>query len=60
MLDLYQSYQSQRDSMELMGSSDEIIAAIKQSTAQRMKELGKQNENTQAAYDTLFSRLLDQ
>lgn len=59
MLDLYQNYQSQRDSMELMGSSDDLIAAIKQSTAQRMKELGKQNENTQAAYDTLFSRLLD-
>lgn len=60
MLDLYQNYQAQRDSMELVGSSDDLIAAIKQSTAQRMKELGKQNENTQAAYDTLFSRLLDQ
>ena len=60
MLDLYQRYQAQRDSMELLGTSDELIAAIKQSTAQRMKELGKQNENTQAAYDTLFSRLLDQ
>lgn len=59
MLDLYQNYQSQRDSMELMGSSDDIIAAIKESVAQRMKELGKQNENTQAAYDTLFSRLLN-
>jgi hypothetical protein len=60
MLDLYSNYQIQRDSMELLGSSDDLIAAIKQSTAQRMKELGKQNENTQAAYDTLFSRLLDQ
>jgi hypothetical protein len=45
--------------MEMMGTSDELISAIKQSTMQRMKELGKQNENTQAAYDTLFSRLLD-
>jgi hypothetical protein len=59
MVDLYSNYQIQRDSMELLGSSDDLIAAIKQSTMQRMKELGKQNENTQAAYDTLFSRLLD-
>jgi hypothetical protein len=59
MIDLYNGYQIQRDSMEMLGTSDEIISAIKQSTMQRMKELGKQNENTQAAYDTLFSRLLD-
>jgi hypothetical protein len=59
MVDLYSNYQIQRDSMEMMGTSDELISAIKQSTMQRMKELGKQNENTQAAYDTLFSRLLD-
>jgi len=59
MVDLYSNYEIQRDSMEMMGTSDELISAIKQSTMQRMKELGKQNENTQAAYDTLFSRLLD-
>ena len=59
MIDLYSGYQTQRDSMEMLGTSDDLIAAIKQSTMQRMKELGKQNENTQAAYDTLFSRLLD-
>jgi hypothetical protein len=59
MVDLYNNYEIQRDSMELLGTSDDLIAAIKQSTLQRMKELGKKNENTQAAYDTLFGRLLD-
>jgi hypothetical protein len=59
MVDLYNNYKIQRDSMEMLGTSDDLIAAIKQSTLQRMKELGKQNENTQSAYDTLFARLLD-
>ena len=59
MVDLYNNYKIQRDSMEMLGTSDDLMAGIKQSTLQRMKELGQQNENTQSAYDTLFARLLD-
>lgn len=59
MLKLYRQYQSQRDAFELAGSSDDLIQAVKSSTIARMEELSKYNENTQAAYDVLFGRILD-
>jgi len=59
MLDLYNDYQKQRDIFELTGQSNELVQAIKESTISRIKELSNFNENTRAAYDVLFSRLLD-
>lgn len=59
MLDLYNDYQKQRDIFELTGQSSELVQAIKESTISRIKELSNFNENTRAAYDVLFSRLLD-
>jgi hypothetical protein len=59
MLNLYQGYKTQRDTLELTGASSELTQAIKESTLSRIKELSQYNENTQAAFDVLFSRLLD-
>jgi hypothetical protein len=59
MLNLYQGYKNQRDAFELTGASTELAQAVKESTLSRLKELSKYNENTQAAFDVLFARLLD-
>jgi hypothetical protein len=54
MLNLYQGYKTQRDTLELTGASSELTQAIKESTLSRIKELSQYNENTQAAFDVLF------
>ena len=58
MVNLYQSYKNQRQSYDLIGGSADLIQSVKDSTILRMKELATFNENTQAAYDVLFGRLL--
>jgi hypothetical protein len=58
MVNLYQSYKQQRQSYDLVGGSSDLIQSVKDSTILRMKELATYNENTQAAYDVLFGRLL--
>ncbi len=58
MVNLYQSYKNQRQSYDLLGGSSNLIQSIKDSTILRMKDLATFNENTQAAYDVLFGRLL--
>jgi hypothetical protein len=55
----YVDYKSQREIFELTGGNRELIATIKESTLQQIKELSLYNENTQAAFDVLFGRLLD-
>ena len=59
MVSLYGTYKSQREIFELTGSGRDLITFTKDSTIQRLRELAKYNENTQAAYDALFGRLLD-
>ena len=58
MINLYQSYKQQRQSYDLVGGSSDLIQSVKDSTILRMKDLATYNENTQAAYDVLFGRLL--
>ncbi len=52
-------YKTQREIFELTGGNRDLIATIKESTLQQIKELSLYNENTQAAFDVLFGRLLD-
>lgn len=52
-------YKTQREIFELTGGNRDLIATIKESTIQQIKELSLYNENTQAAFDVLFGRLLD-
>jgi hypothetical protein len=59
MVSLYGDYKSQREIFELTGSNRDLIQFTKDSTIERLRELAKYNENTQAAYDALFGRLLD-
>lgn len=59
MVEAYGTYKSQREVFELTGTGRDLIQFTKDSTIQRIKDLAKYNENTQAAYDALFGRLLD-
>lgn len=58
MVSAYQYYKNQRDIYDRIGGNDELIDAIKISARERIKELAVYNENTQAAYDGIFGRLL--
>ena len=58
MVSAYQYYKNQRDIYDRIGGGDDLITAIKISARERIKELALYNENTQAAYDGIFGRLL--
>ena len=59
MVKAYSDYKTQREVFELTGGSRDIIQTVKDGTISKIKELAQYNENTQAAYDVLFGRLLD-
>ena len=54
----YQRYRDEKDRYEVIGGSQNYIKSLKVQTIAKMRELAKYNENTQAAYDVLFGRLL--
>jgi hypothetical protein len=58
MREVYQNYRTERENYELSGMSDKMAAILKSDTIIKLRELAAYNENTQAAYDVLFGRLL--
>ncbi len=58
MMESYVSYKTQREVLELTGGNSDFIDSLKDSTITQIRELATFNENTQAAYDSLFARLL--
>ena len=59
MLKTYSDYKAQKEIFSLTGINRDLMQSIKDGTIMKIKELSKYNENTQAAYDSLFGRLLD-
>lgn len=59
MVNAYSDYKTQREVFELTGMNRDLVQSIKDGTITKISELAKYNENTQAAYDVLFGRLLD-
>jgi hypothetical protein len=59
MLDVYLGYKEAKDRYERFGGSDVLIKIEKDQTIVKLRELSQFNENTLAAYDSLFGRLLD-
>ena len=55
---VYQAYKDERANFDEIGGSRKLMDQLKADTAQKLSELGAFNENTQAAYDVLFARLL--
>ena len=58
MVRLYQSYKTEKDNYDQFGGIKAYIDSIKADTLLKMQELAKFNENTKAAYDTIFGTLL--
>ncbi len=58
MVQAYKDYRKQQDIFELIGGDADVADILKVSTLQRIKDLSSFNENTQAAYMSIFSRLL--
>lgn len=58
MLDVYDSYKMQRQAMETLSGTRNLVAFMKDSAIVKMRELSKANENTMSAYNTLFASLL--
>ena len=59
MLNTYLAYKEEKERFERFGGSDMLIRMEKDQTIVKLKELSQFNENTLAAYDSLFGRLLD-
>jgi hypothetical protein len=58
MMDLYNSYKSNKDQFESVGGSQFLAQMNKEETIIKMRELSQYNENTMSAYNVLFGRLL--
>jgi hypothetical protein len=58
MVKLYNQYKEDRKRYETIGGLSFLISNSKDTTVLRLRELAKVNENTQAAYNVLFGRLL--
>jgi hypothetical protein len=58
MVDAYKGYVKQKDMFELIGGNSENIDLMKSIALRKIKNLSEFNENTLAAYMSIFSRLL--
>ena len=58
MVQAYDSYKKQKDVFDLVGGDREILDLVQSGTLRKIKELSDFNENTKAAYMSIFSRLL--
>ena len=58
MSEIYQSYRKQKDAFDEFGGSQQLSKMATEETIIKLRSLATYNENTQAAYDVLFGRLL--
>lgn len=58
MSKVFKTYKEEKATYDEFGGNQQIIKMLKEDTIIKLRELAKYNENTQAAYDVLFGRLL--
>ena len=58
MVKSYEGYRKQKDVFDLIGGNSEVIDLVKTGTLRKIQELADFDENTKAAYVSIFSRLL--
>jgi hypothetical protein len=58
MTDLYQKYKTERQNLEMLSGSQQLIKNLKTDTLLKMRGLAEYNENTKAVFDTIFGTLL--
>jgi hypothetical protein len=58
MLDVYDNYKLQKDALNGVSGTSNLVSFMKDSSIVRLRELAKTNENTMSAYNTLFASLI--
>jgi hypothetical protein len=58
MLDVYDTYKLQKDALDGVSGTSNLVSFMKDSSIVRLRELAKTNENTMSAYNTLFASLI--
>ncbi len=58
MMNVYEDYKTNRDQYEQFGGNQTLQKILKDDAIIRLREMSNYNENTKAAYDVLFGRLL--
>jgi hypothetical protein len=58
MLDVYDSYQMEKQALENVSGTTNLVSFMKDDAIVKIRELAKANENTMSAYNTLFASLL--
>jgi hypothetical protein len=58
MVDTYKNYREQQEIFKVIGGNADVIDVLEISALEKIKELSNFNENTKAAYMSIFSRLL--
>jgi hypothetical protein len=58
MMNVYQDYKSNKDTYDQFGGDQELQKILKDEAIVKLREMSGYNENTRAAYDVLFGRLL--
>jgi hypothetical protein len=58
MVDTYKNYREQEEIFKVIGGNADVIDILGISALEKIKKLSDFNENTKAAYMSIFSRLL--
>ena len=58
MLDTYDNFKLQKEALQGVSGTNNLVSFMKDSSIVRLRELAKTNENTMSAYNTLFASLI--
>ena len=58
MMNVFEDYKTQKDNYDQFGGNSTLQKILKDETIVKLREMSNYNENTRAAYDVLFGRLL--
>lgn len=58
MMNAFEDYKTQKDNYDQFGGNQTLQKILKDETIVKLREMSNYNENTRAAYDVLFGRLL--
>jgi hypothetical protein len=58
MLDTYDSYKTQKEALQGLSGTNNLVSFMKDEAIVKLRELAKANENTMSAYNTMFASLI--
>jgi len=58
MLDVYDNYNLQKQALQNISGTRNLVSFMQDDAIVRLRELAKANENTMSAYNTMFASLI--